>query len=175
VAPFKRDPLSELFDAGARRLLDRAYAAPGRWVSTRIADPGPAALARAAAAGIDPLERDDPPVAGGRGIDARTRWCRAFVRALYYQHRWYSGGAGRGWRARPRTVPRHAGALRVEVGRAVPALGAIPRGRAVRVRLDAGGQAAEDAVAALPASRRRVTPDGRPGPRWSDPGLRDWE
>jgi len=29
--PFTRDPVSALFDAGARRLLSRAYARPGQW------------------------------------------------------------------------------------------------------------------------------------------------
>src|SRR5215475_7592528 len=37
---FNRDPVSELFDTGARRLLARAYDAPrGQWVGTVVADP----------------------------------------------------------------------------------------------------------------------------------------
>jgi hypothetical protein len=182
--PAERDPLSVLFDGPARRLLDRAYARPGRWVMTRLADPGPRHRAYAAERGIDPLGPDRPSVPGGKGLNARTRWARAFVRALYYQHRWYSAGRGPGFRVQRRTVVRAAGALQVEVGRHVPASpqfdpehperGGFPPGRAVRVRLVAGGRAKERAVARLPDSARIYDDDGRPAQRHSEVGLRDW-
>jgi hypothetical protein len=160
-----RDPISTLFDGPARRLLERAYARPGAWVMTRVADPGPGGIAYGA---------DRPSVAGGTGLNARTRWCRAFVRALYFQHKWYSGAHGSGWRAQRRTAPRSAGALRVQVGVHRPATGIIPAGRAVRIRIDRGGQAKERAVRRMPDSARIFRDDGSTAARWSDPNLRDW-
>lgn len=165
MAKKTRDPLSERFDDAARHLLDRAYSAPGQWAGTRLADPSMAHIRYANSLGIYPLARDDVP--GGL---ARTRWARAFVRALYYQHKWWSAGGGPGWRASKRTTFRNAGALVVEVGRAVPARGVIPAGRAVRVKLMAGGNAKARAVAKTPASR--IWADQ--GPAWADPGRRDW-
>ena len=160
-----RDPLSELLDAAARRLLDRAYASPGQWAGTRLADPSIQHIRYANALGIYPLSRD--PAVGG---EAKTRWARAFTRALYYQHKWYSAGGGPGFRSSRRTAARATGALIVEVGRAMPALGVIPAGRAVRVKLASGGQAKEKAVARKPENQLWVDK----GPRWADPGRRDW-
>ena len=184
--PYERDPLSQLLDGGARRLLERAYAQPGTWVGTRLADPGLRARTFAAARGINPDGPDQPSARGGRTArtDARTRWARAFVRAVYYQHRWYSGGGQRPWRGERRTTPRDTGGLRFEVGRRVPAspqydpanpaAGGFPAWRAVRIRLEAGARAKERAVARLPDSQRIYTDDGAEGARWSDPDLRDW-
>ena len=163
--PYQRDPLSELFDDAARRLLSRAYANPGNWVGTRLADPDMRHIRYANARGIYPLSKDTVP-----GGQAKTRWARAFVRCLYYQHKWWSAGGTSGWRGSKRTAPRESGGLRVEVGNIVVARGVIPRGRAVRVKLERGGQAKAAAVARLPAER--VWADQ--GPAWADPGDRDW-
>lgn len=168
--PAKRDPVSEWFDAGARDLLARAYAHPGAWAATRLANPEPRHLARAAAMGIGLLGKDDVPAGG---LNARTRWARGFVRALYYQHKWFSDGET-GFRDQKRTEPRHSSALEVEVGRAVRKLGVIPAGRAVRIRVQAGGRAANRAARAEPRSKRIYTDDRKAGARWADPARRDW-
>lgn len=112
----KRDPVSELFDGGARRLLARAYAKPGQWAGTRVADPAARHLAWLARLGIDPGGPDPARALPGRGLNAGDRWTRGFVRALYYQHKWFSGKPGGGWRSERRTVARDASALEVEVG-----------------------------------------------------------
>lgn len=160
---YQRDPVSELFDDGARALLARAYARPGQWAGTRLADPSPRHRSWLSASGIDWAGRDRVP-----GGEAKTRWARGFTRALYYQHKWYSGRGG--WRASRRTVARETGGLVVEVGNVVMARGVIPRGRAVRVKLERGGQAKAAAVARLPEGRRWADQ----GPRWADPERRDW-
>lgn len=171
-----RDPLSELFDAGARRHLERAYARPGQWVETRLRPPGLRARRYAGELGIDPLGPDDVSARGGRGLNARTRWARAYVRALYYQHKWYSRGGTQGWRKGKRTEPRHSGALEVDVGRQVAAVGLIPAGRIVRVKFTQ--RRPEEAKRAHfrdqdPGARVYTSAGGR-GPRWSDPAQRDW-
>lgn len=171
--PTSRDPVSELFDAGARRLLDRAYSRPGFWAETRLVPPTARQVSWAAGLGIDVNGPDDVSARGGRGINARSRWARGFVRALYYQHLWYSE-AGGGWRAQKRTTRRQAGALRVEVGRLAARLGVIPAGRVVRVQLAPGGMAKARAVAELPDAQQYVSNEGDRGGRWSDPALRDW-
>lgn len=183
---FTRDPISVLFDAPARRLLERAYAQPGQWVSTRLADPGMRARTMAAARGID---LDGPDVTSARGgrskrTDAKSRWARAFIRSVYYQHKWYSGGGTREFRSKRRTVMRQSGGLRFEVGRRIPAspqfdpanpsAGGFPAGRTVRIKLDRGGQAKLRAVNRLPDSERIFDDQSQPSDRWSDPSLRDW-
>jgi hypothetical protein len=174
LVPYARDPVSELFDAGARKLLTRAYEHPGQWVGTRLADPSPRHLVWLAARGINPFGPDNQSAHGGQGVNARTRWARAFVRAVYYQHKWWSGTGKSGWRTEKRMVARHTGALEIEVGKAVRALGLIPAGRAVRIRLRPGGAKARRAVEALPDTRRIYTDQGAQGERYSDPELRDW-
>jgi len=182
-----RDPVSVSFDAAARRLLARAYASPGQWVSVWLPDPTVRQRTAMAAAGVtsDLTGPDRPTASGGRsgGLDARTRWARGFVRALYYQHRWYSPARGEGWRSQRRTAPRSAGGLRIEVGRHVPAspqwdparpAGGFPPRRRVRVQLARGGQAKDRAVARLSDRDRIYGRDGRPARRWADPALRDW-
>lgn len=172
--PYTRDPVSQWFDDGARRLLARAYAKPGEWVSTRVANPSPQQMVQLAALGISPFAPDRPSTASAKGLDAHSRWCRAFIRALYYQHRWYSGRPGGGWRGKKRATPRQTGALEVRVGRMLPVRGVIPAGREVRVRLERGGQAARKAAERLPEARRIYDDEGAPGGRWSDPARRDW-
>lgn len=166
-----------MFDGRARTLLMRAYANPGTWQMTRISDPGPRTRAQFRAQGIDVEARDKGGSAvGGRsgGRNARTRWIRGMVRAVYYQHKWYSGGGTKGWRTNRRTAPRETGAIRFEVGRHMPAVGLIPAGHAFRLMLDKGGVNADRAVTRLSDRDRIFTDDGGQGRRWSDPGLRDW-
>lgn len=173
---YDRDPVSVLLDGGARKLLDRAYANPGRWVSTRLADPSPAHISHFAAEyGINVLGPDNAPVRGSRSLNAHTRWSRGFVRAIYYQHLWYSNTGGRGWRAGRRTTERKAGALKVDVGRHMPALGVIPAGRIIRAILYPGGQAAMRAVEREGQAERIFTPAGTPGGgAAADATRRDW-
>jgi hypothetical protein len=165
-----RDPLSEWFDAGARRHLDRAYAAPGQWVTTRLQDPTPAHRC-AAAAMLPPINVDGPDPAGGKAV---TRWGRAYLRALYYQHRWWSKGGGPGWRATRRTTKRISGALLVEFGPRRRALGIIPAGLEVRIQLAPGGQAKAKAVAELPRAERWNIAK-HPGPATGDLREREWQ
>ena len=174
MARYQRDPVSELFDRGARVLLERAYAAGGGWAGTRLADPAPEHQRYFAGLGIDVDGPDNAATRGGQRNDAHTRWGRGFVRAIYFQHRWYSGTGRRGWRRSRRTVPRSAGALELEWGRRVPARGIIPAGQAVRIRLRAGGAAAERAKNRWPETRRIYDEAGRPAGRHSVADLRDW-
>ena len=167
--------MSELLDSGARALLARAYAAKGGWVTTRLADPSDEVRAWAAARGLNPGSRDNPSSLSG-ARSAKTRWGRAMVRALYYNHRWYGAArprGGPGLRGTKRTQP-YSRPLEVQVGRHVPAGVRVPAGRLVRCRLRPGGQAARRAVQAKALSKRIYDDDGRPAARWSDPGKRDW-
>lgn len=171
--PYQRDPVSQLWDDAARQLLARAYARPGQWQSTRMTAPTARHIAQAAAWGIDLTAPDRPSSVGGNGLNARTRWGRAFVRALFYQHKWWSDG-GLGFRERKRTESRHAGAIEVAVGRWRPRTGRIPAGRTVQVVYHPGARAANRAARAE-APRNRIYDDrGQPGARWSDPERRDW-
>lgn len=154
--------MSVLWDRGAAQLISRARAARGGWAATRIADPSPrqrAALMQAY--GIDPDGPDRPSTARRRGgLNARTRWCRGFVRAVYWANDTRHGGPGL--------------ALEVEVGVHRPALGVIPAGRAVRLRVRRGGQVAVRTVGRKPDSARIWDDAGFPAGRFSDPALRDW-
>jgi hypothetical protein len=173
--PAVRDPLSVSLDRAARQLLERAYGVPrGTWVSTRLADPGPATAARAAVLGIDWRGPDNVSASGRGGLDARDRWTRALVRALYYQYKWYATGRG-GWRSEKREVALHTGALEFDAGRRLPAQGVIPAGRAVRLRLNAGGRSALRHVQAQPWRDRIYDDAGDPAGRYSQIVLRDWQ
>jgi hypothetical protein len=182
-----RDPVSELFDASARRLLARAYASPGTWQQVWLPDPSVRQRSRMTSLyGIGDLTGPDPLPKGG-GVDARTRWGRGFVRSVYFQHKWYSGGRGGEWRTDRRTSPRNTGGLRIEVGRHVPGspqfnpadprAGGFPPRRRVRVQLAAGGKAKAAAVARLSDKDRIYTPTGQPAGRHGGLGnkYRDWE
>jgi hypothetical protein len=164
--------VSELLDNGARQLLERVYSAPaGEWVMTRLADPPPETVAWAGTLGIALPRKDNAPTASGTRMQCYTRWGRAFTRALYYNHKWF-GGAAEVRRAR-RMTP-YTRALEVEFGARRPALGVIPAGRAVRVRVRLGGAAAIRAVQRKPDLARTFADDGAPAGRWSDPAARDW-
>jgi hypothetical protein len=161
--------VSELFDAGARRLLARAYARPGQWAGTRLANPSARHLAYLGGVGIDPSGPDDKSGAGR--LNARSRWARGFVRALYFQHKWWSGDpdGGGDWRSVRRTVPRTDRSLIIEVGRALPG-GAqqgtrLLPGRAVRVKVMRGGKA---------HVRRKEEQVYTEGKGRSHPAGRDW-
>jgi hypothetical protein len=164
AAPGERDPVSVLFDPDwIAAYITRARRARGQWAGTRIADPSPRQRAALLAAyGIDPDARDRPSAVGGRrgGLNARTRWARGFVRALYYANDTRHGGPGL--------------ALEVEVGVHKPPLGVIPAGQAVRVRVRRGGSVALRAVGRKPDSARIFDDAGAPAGRFSDPALRDW-
>jgi hypothetical protein len=177
--PFEPDPLRDKFSRGARQLLDRAYAHPGTWQRTRLANPGAAAMSFALTLGINPLAPDNVSAQGGRrgGLNARTRWMRAFIRALYEQHLWWAGSHAEAgaWRDERRLVAFRSQGLRVDVGRAVPGLGVIPAGREVKVMVTSQGRsAAFSAAARMPGDDRIYADDRDLGARWSDPGRRDW-
>jgi hypothetical protein len=158
----ERDPVSVLWDGAAAQLLARARKARGGWAGTRIADPSPRQRAALAAVyGIDADGPDRPSTAARRGgLNAKTRWARGFVRALYYANDRRHGGPGL--------------ALEVEVGRHKPAGVRVPAGRAVRVRVRRGGSAAVRAVQRKGDGARIWDADGLPAGRFSDPALRDW-
>jgi hypothetical protein len=160
-----RDPVSQTMDQAARALLTRAYRARGGWAATRLKDPTPVEVARWWARGIHVLARDPAPRGG---MNARTRWGRAYVRALWYQHKWYSAAPGGGWRPQPRAAMRWPG-IQVEIGPHRPATGVIPAGRPVRVRV---------------ANRRQARASDTPEDQWAwadngarraDISDRDWQ
>jgi hypothetical protein len=151
--------VSILFDAGARRLLVRAYADPGKRATTRLADPEARHVAHFAGLGINVLGPDNAATVGGGHYDARSRWARGFMRSLY----WLNVNEFDG-------LP-----LQVRVGRRLRRLGIIPSGREISARVFlSSGRGARRAVAALPESARIYDPAGNPGPRQADPDGRDW-
>lgn len=168
--PQIRDPVSEQFDAAAARLIRRADAQPGKWTGTYLAPPSPAWLAWGRRHSINLLGPDT----AGRG-QARTRWCRAFIRSVYYLHRWhYWEGRGLDLSQR-RDTPNHSCPVTFEVGGVRLGQGGRIMGRHVRIKMHRGGpEAARDAVRALPDSRRIFDDSGHPAGAWSDPGRRDW-
>lgn len=174
-----RDPVSELFDATARRLLARVYRLPkGAWAGVRVAPPPARTAAWAAGMGID-LSGPDNASAEGSHYDARTRWLRAFLRSLHYQHKWYSDARGGGLRDEKRTTPASTGALQIEVGGwLAPVMRdgriTVAGGHAVRARLRYGGKTARRVVQSMPDSKRIWTDEGHPAGRFSNPALRDW-
>lgn len=176
--PLKRDPVSELFDNRARELLVRVYRLPrGAWAGVRVPPPSRNQVRWAAGMGID-LRGPDNASTEGSHYDARTRWLRAFVRSLNYQHKWYSDGRGGSLRTEKRTTPVRA-PLEVEVGGwLAPVMRdgriTVPGGNAVRARIRYGGKTARRVVEAMPDSKRIWTDDGRPAGLFSNPVLRDW-
>lgn len=104
---YERDPVSRLWDAGASRLLARAYARPGQWTSTRLALPDARQATWAAARGINLYAPDPGP--------ARTRWNRAFIRSIYYLNTWYVRRDGT--TGRRRRMARNPRGIRYQVHR----------------------------------------------------------
>jgi hypothetical protein len=178
---YERDPVSVLLDRGAREMLARVYAARrGTWIMTRLADPTPAHQAWARASyGIDVDGPDNAPTLSGKHINAHSRWGRAFMRALWYQHRQFGPNPGRGARG-VRTERRMAPtstALQIEWGRRLPGSSSgqmLPAGRAVRIRLAYGGQTARRVVERKAGDDRIYLDDGSIGGRFSVAEQRDW-
>ena len=175
MAPVTRDPVSLVFPvAGIRRHLDRAYDRPEQWTGRLLAVPSSRVAAQLQARGIRWAGPDVSMARGGGGLNTRTRWARGYVRAVSYQHRWFSGGRRGGWRPEKRTEPSHYGAIEYRVGRAIAATDGRPAGRMVYLCYHPrGGSAAQDAK-----NRKRgpVTfeADGSPGQLQADLTLRDW-
>jgi hypothetical protein len=161
IGTFEADPLSVLLYDGARRLLARAYANRGRWQGTLLADPS-ARTARMLMSvyGIDWRGKDNAVTLSGKRLNARDRYGRAFVRAVYYVNKPRNGGRG---------VP-----VQIEVGRRKPAFGVFPAGRAVRVRIGRGGSVRDRAVRRKDEDDRIWLDEGEPGGRWNPPDERDW-
>lgn len=157
MASFSRDPVSELFDTGARALLVRAYTRPGQWTGTAIAIPTARHIAYFAGRGINVLGQDQW---------GRDRWAAGFVRAVYYQHKWYFAQGT--FSTEKRMTANDSRGLQYEIGRMTL------RGRAVRIRTRQGGDAAMRAVKKMPNSRRIYTDAGAPAGRWADVNGRDW-
>jgi hypothetical protein len=177
---YERDPVSELLDRGAREMLARVYAARrGQWVATRLADPTDRHRSWAAARGWDLDGPDNAVTLSGKHINAHTRWGRAFMRALWYQHRHYGpepGRGARGLRTQRRTAPTST-ALQVEWGRRLPGSTrgqVLPAGRAVRIRVAYGGRTARRVVEGKRADDRIYLDDGSLGGRFSVAEQRDW-
>jgi len=169
---YDRDPIAELWDKGAAALLRRAYARPGQWVGTALAPPPRQARAYFTSLGID-LGGPDTYISRGRAFPI-SRWERGFTRSLWHLHRWYYHGKDNGLILGERRMSACRNpVLLVEFGRTSTA------GRAVRLRVVRGGQAALKAAEALPASARYTTGKpgqigSRPGAVWRDPSERDW-
>lgn len=167
--PAQRDPVSESFDAASAKLLRRAYRADGGWAATRLGNPSPEWMAWGRRNRIALLGPDT--AAGGM---ARTRYARAFIRSIFYLHKWYYR-EGEGLDLSSRRASPWGRPLQYEVSRYVRiSPEGIVLGRVVRIRALTGGEAAERAVAALPDSRRMYDDSGQPAGRFADPALRDW-
>jgi hypothetical protein len=161
----ERDPVSVLFDAGARAQLSRAYADRGAWKETRLQPPEGRHVAYLARLGIDPFGPDDASVRGRPGLDAGTRWARGYIRAVYYQHINHSQEGG-GWTPGKRAEPRPGRLIEIRVGGHRRALGVIPAGQLVAVRWRPAAE-----VAALTRKLHRAA---APAAGQSDLRLRDW-
>jgi hypothetical protein len=141
--PNRPDPVSVLWEPAADKFLAGVREHRGQWWGIRIADPEPRHLAAFGAAGIDLLAKD---VAGTGGLNARDRWRRGFVRAVYRR--------------------AHGGPpLEMQVGIKMPRRGVIPPGRFVRGRILTGRQAA--------ARRKEQRITSNPAAR-ANPAIRDW-
>lgn len=168
--PQMRDPVSEQFDAAAARLIRRAHSRPGQWTGTYLAPPSPGWLAWGRRHSVNLLGPDD----AGRG-QARTRWCRAFIRSVYYLHKWHYTAHGGLDLSQRNETPSHDRPITFEVGGVRLGPGGRIMGRHVRIRMHPGGEAeARAAVRELPDSRRIFDDSGAPAGAWSDPGRRDW-
>lgn len=139
------DPVSVLWEPAAEKFMAGVRAAKGGWYGIRITDPEPRHHVLFDAYGLDPLLGPDPARRPG-GLNARDRWRRGFVRAVYRRAK---GGPP----------------LEVQVGVKMPRRGVIPPGRYVRGRILTGKQAA--------ARRREQRITGNPAAR-ADPRARDW-
>jgi hypothetical protein len=96
------------------------------------------------------------------------------MRALWYQHRQFGPGIARDGVRDSRRMTPYGGALQMEWGRRLPALGVIPAGRAVRVRAAHGGATARRVVQSKPVAARIYTDHGDQGGRYAVAAQRDW-
>jgi len=148
-----RDPLSELFDPAARRLLERAYANRGQWTGVYIALPSVSQRAYAASLGIWDLRYRDRW--------GEPRWVRAFKRSAYWNLRYYGRSGHVDFsvrRAAAGASSPFAAAMIWETGRLVLKSGWPQRRYAVRVKITDGGRPAV----------RAVESGGSESPRWVD-------
>lgn len=159
---FQRDPVSLMWDTAAGQILARTYAQRGGWYATRITDPRPEHLAYFGRTyGIDLTGPDNAATVSGRHINYRTRWNRAFVRAVSYRNDARHGGPG--------------GPIEIQVGRPKPAGPGVPAGWSVRLRVRRGGEGrARRAVERKKPADRIWLDDGQQGGRFSDVNGRDW-
>lgn len=174
---YERDPVSVLLDRGAREMLARVYGERrGTWVMTRLADPTDRHRAWALGRGWDLDGPDNAATLSGKHINAHTRWGRAFMRALWYQHRHFGPEAGRGARGirAERRMQPTGSALQVEWGRRLPGSAVLPRGRAVRIRIAYGGKTARRVVEGKQNVDRIWVGDREQGGRFSVASERDW-
>lgn len=137
------DPVSLLWEPAAVKFMAGVRKANGAWYGIRIADPEPRHVRTFSERGIDVLERDR---ASTGGLNARDRWRRGFVRAVYRRAR---GGPP----------------LELQVGIKLPRRGVIPPGRYVRGRILKGSAAT--------ARRKQQRITSNPAAR-ADPRARDW-
>ena len=156
MAGVPADPASAYWEQAAAVFLRRVIAARGGWYGTRIADPSADIAARLEQIGYDPFARDDSSARHRDGLNARDRWRRSFVRAVYRLNDTRNGGPGR--------------TIQLEVGRRYPQRGLIPPGRFVRARTRRGGTVAARAAKRLPEGRQWAHGGGAA----SDTSKRDW-
>ncbi len=146
---YQRDPVSELFDRGAARLLARAYERPGYWAGTRVKPPDARHVAFALRRGINVFRPD--PAAG-------DRWTRGFIRSVYHLNTWYVWGGQ--LQGRRRRMYKNPSGLRYEVG-------TYRQGWPVRIMVVTGGSSGYGRV---PASRSYTRSEAAR----STPEDRDW-
>lgn len=135
-----------LWEPAADKFLTEVRAAKGGWFGIRVADPEPRHHRLYDALDTYPLLGPDPVYQVMRGLNARDRWRRGFVRAVYRRAK---GGAP----------------LELQVGVKMPRRGVIPPGRYVRGRILTGKAAA--------ARRKEQRITGNPAAR-ADHRARDW-
>lgn len=163
------DPVSVDFEVTAKRLLGRAFQQPGQWVVVGLIDPDKKQRGYWKSRGID-LDGADPVPPGG--LNARTRWARALVRAIYRVNK-HEGNGDR--------------SITVEVGRHIPAspqwdaanprAGGFPPRRQFRIMYQPDKAKARRHMRRQPDTARAVDDQGRPTSHWSDPNnpkQRDW-
>lgn len=161
-----RDPVSELFDGGAARLLRRAYLVKPAWAGTPVTPPTLEHYQWAYRIGIDLTELSQI----GDNPDPVNRWLRGFVRSCYYLHKWfYYESTGTLELARKRMAPADTRALRYEIGqRARRIEGTRFYGTPVRIRLMSGLDG--KAIGKVPRDRRYTVNENMR----SLPEDRDW-
>jgi hypothetical protein len=162
---FARDPVSVQFDPAAARLLRRAYARRGGWTGTYVANPSHDWELWARRNGWPRLL--GPDVAPGG--EARTAWCRAFIRSCHNLNRKFMTSDGLRLDDDPRPWGLHPPyQLRYQVGTVRIAPGGRVVGRAVRVMLLTRAEVRRHAAEGrIPDAKRWITDDGV-GPRYAD-------